>query len=56
MRSLTDGCAILGFDGSLPWPLCKVTLPVVHYGPIVIGNAEAVDSSVTIFSEVVLLV
>lgn len=52
----TDRCAILGFDGNLPWPLSKLMLAIMHNGLIVVGNAKTVDRSVAVFSEVVFLV
>lgn len=56
MFPLTNGCAVLGFDGRLPWPLSKVTLAVMHYGSIVVWNAKTVDRSVAVFSKVEFLV
>ena len=53
MFPLTDGCAVLGSDGNLPWPLSKVMLAVVHYGPVVVRNAKTVNISVAVFSKVV---
>ena len=56
MSPLTDGCAVLGSDGSLPWPLSKVTLAVMHQRIIVIRATKTVDHSVVVFVKVVFLV
>ena len=53
MFPLTDGCAVLGFDGGLPGQLSKITLAVVHYGSIVVRNAKTVDRSMAVFPKVV---
>lgn len=43
MFPLTKGCAVLGYDGNLPWPLGKLMLSVVHYGIVVVLNAKTVN-------------
>ena len=52
MSPLTNFCTILGFDSSLPWPLCKVTLAIMHYGVVVIRTAKTVDRVAAVFVEV----
>ena len=57
MTPLTNGCPwFLWSYGSLPWPLGKVSLAVVHYGSVVVRNSQAVDGTMTILFEVVLVI
>lgn len=55
MIPLTNRCAILGSYGGLPWQLGEGILPVVHYGPIVVRNTQAIDGTMTVFIEIVLV-
>ena len=54
--SLTDGYPFfLRSYGSLPWPLCKCSLPVMHYGSVVVRNSQAVNRTMAILLKVVLV-
>ena len=54
--SLTNGYAFfLRSYGSLPWPLCKCSLPVMHYGSVVVRNSQAVNRTMAILLKVVLV-
>lgn len=55
MTPLTNGCAIFGSYGGLPWPLGKVSLAVVHYGSVVVRNAKTVDGTMAVLIKVVLV-
>ena len=55
MSPLTNGLAVLGLYGCLPGPLCKVSLAIMHYGSIVVTNAQAVYGAMAIFVEVVFI-
>ena len=50
---LTNGLTVLGLYGGLPWPLGKVSLAVMHYGSIVVGNSQAINGTVAILVKVV---
>ena len=56
VTSLTDGNPFfLRSYGSLPWPLCKCSLPVMHYGSVVVRNSQAVNRTMAILLKVVLV-
>ena len=54
--SLTNGYPFfLRSYGSLPWPLCKCSPPVMHYGSVVVRNSQAVNRTMAILLKVVLV-
>jgi len=55
MTPLTNRCAILGPYGGLPWPLGKIALAIMHYGSVIVRNTQAVDGTMTVLIEVVLV-